>query len=83
MNRAGVVRLGSRVVLVVGWTITAVLGGLVLARVVAYDRGRILLVANSLTYWIFLPAYLVLAVGHRRPRARAHRVRHGRRARAT
>jgi endonuclease/exonuclease/phosphatase (EEP) superfamily protein YafD len=33
-----------------------------LARVVAYDRGRLLLVANSLTYWIFMPEYLVLAV---------------------
>ena len=55
-------RLGWRVVLVVGWVITAALGVLMLARVVAYDRGRLLLVANSLTYWIFLPEYVVLAI---------------------
>jgi len=49
-------------VLIVGWLITAALGALVVARVVAFDHGRLLLVANSLTYWIFLPEYVVLAV---------------------
>jgi endonuclease/exonuclease/phosphatase (EEP) superfamily protein YafD len=38
------------------------LGVLVVARTIAFDHGRLLLVANSLTYWIFLPEYLVLAV---------------------
>jgi endonuclease/exonuclease/phosphatase (EEP) superfamily protein YafD len=45
-----------------GWSITGALGILVVARIVARDHGRLLLVANSLTYWIFLPEYLVLAV---------------------
>jgi endonuclease/exonuclease/phosphatase (EEP) superfamily protein YafD len=33
----------------------------VTARVVAFDGGRIFIIANSLTYWSFLPEYLVLA----------------------
>jgi endonuclease/exonuclease/phosphatase (EEP) superfamily protein YafD len=61
MNRPEVVRLASRVAVGIGWAITAALGVLMLARVVAYDRGRLLLVANSVTYWIFLPEYVVLA----------------------
>jgi endonuclease/exonuclease/phosphatase (EEP) superfamily protein YafD len=52
----------ARGLLLLGWLITAALGAVMLARVVAYDRGRLLLVANSLTYWIFLPEYVVLAV---------------------
>src|SRR5215510_10568031 len=54
-----VVRTGA---LAVGWAITLALGVLVLARLVAFDRGRILLVANSMTYWIVLPEYVVLTV---------------------
>jgi len=48
--------------LVVGWTITVALGALMLTRVVAFDRGRLLVIANSMTYWVYLPAYVVLAV---------------------
>ena len=55
-------RLIGRGALLAGWLITAALGAVMVARVVAFDRGRLLLVANSLTYWIFLPEYLVLAV---------------------
>lgn len=50
------------IALVVGWALTGALGALVLARVVAFDRGKILVIANSMTYWVFLPEYVVLAV---------------------
>jgi len=61
-TRPRVGRLLRRAFLLAGWLITAALGVLTMARVVAYDRGRLLLVANSLTYWIFLPECVVLAV---------------------
>jgi endonuclease/exonuclease/phosphatase (EEP) superfamily protein YafD len=47
--------------LLAGWVITIALAVLVAARVVAFDHARLLVIANSLTYWIFLPEYLVLA----------------------
>jgi len=47
--------------LVAAWSIIVGLAGLAAAHVVAFDAARPLLMADALTYWIYIPAYVVLA----------------------
>jgi len=48
--------------IVAAWAGMVVLALVVLARLVAFDDVRVLLLINTVTYWIFLPAYVILAV---------------------
>ena len=50
-----------QLVLVVAWSGMVVLALVVLARLVAFDDERVLLLINTMTYWMFLPAYVVVA----------------------
>ena len=42
------------------WVLVAMLLALAAAHVVAYDRARVVMLADSYTLWVFLPAYVVL-----------------------
>jgi Endonuclease/Exonuclease/phosphatase family len=48
--------------LVIGWLIVAVLGLLVVLRLVAWDAAEPLMVLNALTQLVYLPAWVVAAV---------------------
>jgi endonuclease/exonuclease/phosphatase (EEP) superfamily protein YafD len=47
--------------LVAGWLIVAVLGLVALLRLVAWDSVEPLIVLNALTFWVYLPAWVVAA----------------------
>ncbi len=42
------------------WVLVALLLALAAAHAVAYDRARVLMMADAYTLWVFLPAYVVL-----------------------
>jgi endonuclease/exonuclease/phosphatase (EEP) superfamily protein YafD len=52
----------TKSVVVAAWGITIGLALVVGARLIAFDDGRVFVLANALTYWAFLPIYVVLAM---------------------
>lgn len=51
-----------RVVAAIGWAVVAVLGGIAALRLAAHDAQFVLVAINMFSFWLYLPAYLVLPV---------------------
>lgn len=61
-------RVAKTAVVIAAWLVVVALGVCALMRVVAFDRVRVFTFVDAYTFWVYLPAYVVVvvALGRRR-----------------